>query len=231
MTNICVIGAGHVGLVSGACFAELGNNVVCMDDDNRKIDGIKRGILPFYEPGLKALVQNNVKSSRLSFTCNLEEGVAASDIIFIAVGTPQKSNGGADLASIENVAIRIAQALQDYKLIVEKSTVPVKTGDWINKTIKLNCRKGIKFDIACNPEFLREGVAIQDFMQPDRIVIGVENETTAKQMSKLYKPIHAPVVITDVKTAELIKHASNSFLALKISYINAIANICREDRG
>ena len=226
MTNICVIGAGHVGLVSGACFAELGNNVVCMDDDNRKIDGIKRGILPFYEPGLKALVQNNVKSSRLSFTCNLEEGVAASDIIFIAVGTPQKSNGGADLASIENVAIRIAQALQDYKLIVEKSTVPVKTGDWINKTIKLNCRKGIKFDIACNPEFLREGVAIQDFMQPDRIVIGVENETTAKQMSKLYKPIHAPVVITDVKTAELIKHASNSFLALKISYINAIANIC-----
>ena len=147
-------------------------------------------------------------------------------MVFIAVGTPQKPNGEADLTSIENVATRIARAIQDYKLIVEKSTVPIKTGDWIDKIINLNCSKGMEFDVACNPEFLREGTAIQDFMQPDRIVIGVETRKAARLLTELYKPIATPLVITDVKTAELIKHASNSFLALKISYINAVANIC-----
>jgi UDPglucose 6-dehydrogenase len=226
MTNICVVGAGHVGLVTSACFAELGNNVVCMDDDIRKIEGLKKSVLPFYEPGLEVMVLQNMKAGRLSFTCSLEESIGKSDIIFIAVGTPQKSNGEADLTSVENVASRIACAINGYKLIVEKSTVPIKTGDWISKTIKLNCKKGIEFDIASNPEFLREGAAIHDFMQPDRIVIGVGTEKAAKLLTEIYKPIHSPLVITDVKTAELIKHASNSFLALKISYINAVSNIC-----
>lgn len=228
MTNICIIGAGHVGLVTGACFAELGNIVVCMDDDVKKIEGLKNDVLPFYEPGLEVMVVENKRAGRLSFTHSLEDGIAGSDIVFVAVGTPQKSNGEADLSSVENVASRIACALDGYKLIVEKSTVPIKTGDWIQRTIKLNCKKGIEFDIASNPEFLREGTAVHDFMQPDRIVLGVETEKAARLLKELYKPIHAPVVITNVKTAELIKHASNSFLALKVSYINAISNICEK---
>jgi len=228
MTNICVIGAGHVGLVTGACFAELGNSVICMDDDVKKIEGLKNNVLPFYEPGLEVMVVQNKRAGRLSFTHSLEDSIAGSNIIFVAVGTPQKSNGEADLTSIENVARRIACALDGYKLIVEKSTVPIKTGDWIHKTIKLNCKKGVEFDIASNPEFLREGTAVHDFMQPDRIVLGVESERAARLLIELYKPIHAPVVRTNVKTAELIKHASNSFLALKISYINAISNICEK---
>jgi UDPglucose 6-dehydrogenase len=226
MADICVVGAGHVGLVTSACFAELGNNVVCMDDDIRKIEGLKKSILPFYEPGLEVMTLQNVNAGRLSFTCSLEESIASSDIIFIAVGTPQKTNGEADLTSVENVATRIACAIDGYKLIVEKSTVPIKTGDWISKIIKAKCKKTIKFDIASNPEFLREGAAIHDFMQPDRIVIGVGTKKATKLLTDLYKPIHSPLVITDVKTAELIKHASNSFLALKISYINAVSNIC-----
>lgn len=226
MTNICVVGAGHVGLVTAACFAELGNSVICMDDDTKKIEGLKNNVLPFYEPGLEVMVLQNMKAGRLSFTCSLDEGIGKSDVIFIAVGTPQKSNGEADLTSVENVATRIASAINGYKLIVEKSTVPIKTGDWISKTIKLDCKKGIEFDIASNPEFLREGAAIHDFMHPDRIVLGVETEKAAKLLTEIYKPIHSPLVITNVKTAELIKHASNSFLALKISYINAVSNIC-----
>jgi len=228
MTNICVIGAGHVGLVTGACFAELGNSVICTDDDVKKIEGLKNDVLPFYEPGLEVMVVQNKRAGRLSFTHSLGDSIAGSDIIFVAVGTPQKSNGEADLTSIENVARRIACALDGYKLIVEKSTVPIKTGDWIHRTIKLNCKKGVEFDIASNPEFLREGTAVHDFMQPDRIVLGVETEKAARLLVELYKPIHAPVVRTNVKTAELIKHASNSFLALKISYINAISNICEK---
>jgi len=228
MTNICVIGAGHVGLVTGACFAELGHSVICMDDDVKKIEGLKNNVLPFYEPGLEVMVLQNKRAGRLSFTHSLEDSIAGSDIIFVAVGTPQKSNGEADLTSVENVAKRIACALDGYKLIVEKSTVPIKTGDWISKTIKSNCKKGVEFDVASNPEFLREGTAVHDFMQPDRIVLGVETEKAAKLLIELYKPINAPVVRTNVKTAELIKHASNSFLALKISYINAISNICEK---
>jgi UDPglucose 6-dehydrogenase len=226
MTNICVIGAGHVGLVSGACFAELGNNVVCVDDDVCKIEGLKKDLMPFYEPGLHDMVQKNVNRGRLSFTTSIEEGIGGCEIIFIAVGTPQKSDGEADLAQVENVAIRISSVARGYKLIVEKSTVPIRTWEWISKTIAMNCSQGLVFETACNPEFLREGSAIQDFMRPDRIVLGVQSAKGAKLLTDLYHPLNVPVLVTDVSTAELIKHASNSFLALKISYINAVANIC-----
>jgi len=228
MANICVIGAGHVGLVTGACFAELGNQVICADDDVQKIEGLKQNVLPFYEPGIGTMIQRNVAAGRLNFVHRLEDGIAGSEIIFIAVGTPQKSNGEADLTSIENVAMRIAAVAEGYKLIVEKSTVPIKTWEWINRTILSSCRQGLDFELACNPEFLREGSAIEDFMKPDRIILGVKSERAGKKLADLYKPIGAPVLTTDISTAELIKHASNSFLALKISYINAVAAICEK---
>lgn len=226
MKNICIIGTGHVGLVTGACFAKLGNKVICVDDDIPKVEGLKRGALPFYEPGLEEMVHRNMKQSNLSFTTSVEEGTKASDIIFIAVGTPQKPNGEADLTSVEGVSRRIAKAMAEYKLIVEKSTVPVKTGSSIKRTIYLSNLHKVDFDVASNPEFLREGSAIEDFMKPDRIVIGVETERAADILVELYRSLNAPIMITSIETAELIKHASNSFLALKISYINAIANIC-----
>ncbi len=226
MANICVIGAGHVGLVSGACFAELGNNVVCVDDDVRKIEGLNKNVLPFYEPGLHGMVQQNVNMGRLSFSASIEEGIGGCEIIFIAVGTPQKSDGEADLAQVENVANRISSVARGYKLIVEKSTVPIRTWEWISKTIAMSCGQGLDFEIASNPEFLREGSAIEDFMRPDRIVLGVQSEKGAKLLTDLYQPLNVPILVTDVSTAELIKHASNSFLALKISYINAVAAIC-----
>lgn len=226
MANICVIGVGHVGLVTGACFAELGNNVICVDDDFRKIEGLRKSVLPFYEPGLHSMVQQNVTSGRLSFTVNIEEGIGGCEIIFIAVGTPQKSDGEADLEQVENVVSRISAVATGYKLIVEKSTVPIRTWEWISKIMAMRCNQGLDFEIASNPEFLREGSAVEDFMRPDRIVIGVQSERGAKLLKGLYQPLNVPILITDVSTAELIKHASNSFLALKISYINAIAAIC-----
>jgi UDPglucose 6-dehydrogenase len=228
MANICVIGAGHVGLVTGACFAELGNQIICVDDDSGKIEGLKKNVLPFYEPGLDIMIRQNVSAGRLVFMHRLEDGIAGSEIIFIAVGTPQKSTGEADLASVENVIKRIASVAEGYKLIVEKSTVPIKTWEWINRTILTSCRQSLDFELACNPEFLREGSAINDFMKPDRIVLGVNSTRANKQLADLYKPMGAPIMITDVSTAELIKHASNSFLALKISYINAVASICEK---
>lgn len=215
-----------MGLVTGACFAELGNKVICVDDDIPKVEALKRGALPFYEPGLEEMVHRNTKQSNLSFTTSVEEGTKASEIIFIAVGTPQKPNGEADLTSVEDVSRRIAKAMAEYKLIVEKSTVPVKTGSWIKRTIHLSNLHNVDFDVTSNPEFLREGSAIQDFMRPDRIVIGVETKRAADILIELYSSLNAPIVVTNIETAELIKHASNSFLALKISYINAIANIC-----
>jgi len=226
MANICVIGAGHVGLVTGACFAELGNRVICVDDDVRKIEGLQKDVLPFYEPGLLEIVQQNVNKGRLSFTTNIGEGISGCEIIFIAVGTPQKSDGEADLGQVENVANRISSVATGYKLIVEKSTVPIKTWEWISKTIEMSCSQGLDFEIASNPEFLREGSAVEDFMRPDRIVLGVQSERGAKLLVDLYQPLNAPILITDVSTAELIKHASNSFLALKISYINCVAAVC-----
>lgn len=226
MANICVIGAGHVGLVSGACFAEMGNNVICVDDDVRKIEGLNKDVLPFYEPGLQGMVQQNVTRGRLSFAASIEESIGGCEIIFIAVGTPQKSDGETDLVQVENVASRISSVARGYKLIVEKSTVPIRTWEWISKTLAMSCSQGLDFEIASNPEFLREGSAVEDFMRPDRIVLGVQSEKGAKLLTDLYQPLNAPILITDISTAELIKHASNSFLALKISYINAIAAIC-----
>ncbi|MDD5449097.1 MAG: UDP-glucose/GDP-mannose dehydrogenase family protein [Candidatus Omnitrophica bacterium] len=224
--NICVIGTGYVGLVTGACFSDLGNKVVCVDVDKEKIKNLKKGIIPIYEPGLAELVKNSQKKGRISFTTDLKEGVKKSSIIFIAVGTPPRDNGEADLTFVEDVASEIARCMTSYKLIVEKSTVPVETGEWVRHTVKINNKHKVDFDVASNPEFLREGSAIEDFMHPDRVVLGVESKKAKELLSELYRPLNAPIVVTDIKSAEIIKHASNSFLAAKISFINAISNIC-----
>ena len=224
--NVCIIGAGYVGLVTGACLADLGHNVVCVDNDKKKIDTLKKGSIPFYEKGLEQMIERNKKAKRLLFISSIKEGVKKSLVVFICVGTPSKANGEADLSYVEHVAKEIARSLSSYRLIVEKSTVPVETGKWVEHTIKINVRKKIKFDIASNPEFLREGSAIEDFMRPDRIVIGVQSNKAKKILLELYKTIKAEVVVTDIKSAELIKHASNSFLAAKISFINSVANVC-----
>ena len=224
--NIAVIGSGYVGLVTGACFADLGNRVICVDNDEEKIRLLKKGMMPIYEPGLEELVKRNVKEKRLSFTTGIEEGVRRAKVIFIAVGTPPKKGGEADLSSVEAVSKEIAKNMKSYKVIVEKSTVPVETGEWVKHTIKVNNRKKVPFDVVSNPEFLREGSAIHDFMNPDRIVLGVESKRAEKIMTELYKPLKGPIIITDIKSAEIIKHASNAFLATKISFINAVANLC-----
>ncbi len=228
--KIAVIGSGHVGLVTGACFADLGHQVVCVDNDGRKIASLKKGKIPFFEPGLHDLVLKNVAKRRLSFSTSVQDAVGKSEVVFISVGTPTKDNGEADLSSVEKVATEIAKALKGYHLIVEKSTVPVETGMWIKKTIQINLpkRHRVEFDLASNPEFLREGSAIQDFMKPDRIVIGVENKKSEKILRSLYEPLKAPVVVTDVNSAEIIKHASNSFLSNKISFINMVSRLCEK---
>lgn len=237
MKKIGVVGAGHVGLVTAGCFAKLGYKVFCTDNDIEKIEKIKKLIMPFYEPGLCEIIEEACTKGHLVFTSKIEETARKCDVIFIAVGTPPTKEGGADLSYVENVTVEIAKALQGlkagnkgegYKLIVEKSTVPVLTGEWVKRTLALMAPTGVEFDVAANPEFLREGSAIKDFMEPDRIIVGVENERTKKIFEEIYKPIKAPIIFTDVKSAELIKHASNSFLALKISYINAISRICEK---
>ncbi|MCX5687022.1 MAG: UDP-glucose/GDP-mannose dehydrogenase family protein [Candidatus Omnitrophica bacterium] len=224
--NICIIGSGYVGLVTGACFADLGNDVICVDNDKNKIKALKAGVIPIYEPGLEELVKRNRKEGRLFFGTSIKEGVKKSEVIFIAVGTPSKDDGDADLTFVEHVSREIAAAMTSYRLIVEKSTVPVNTGEWVEHTIKVFNRRNVKFDVASNPEFLKEGSAIEDFMHPDRIVLGVKSKKAAGILSELYKPLKAPIVVTDIKSAEIIKHASNSFLAAKISFINAISDIC-----
>ena len=229
--NICIVGSGHIGLVTGACLADLGNRVICMDDDERKIAVLKDGIIPFYEPELEEIVRRNVAAGRLSFTTSVEEGVGSSEIIFICVGTPQWPDGSADLSFVETASKRIAESMDGYKVIVDKSTVPVRTGGWVKRTVTLNCRHNHDFDVVTNPEFLREGKAVYDFMHPDRIVIGAESEKAANVMKELYQPLNAPIIVTSIETAELIKHASNAFLAMKVSYINALANICEAVGG
>ncbi len=224
--RVCVIGTGYVGLVTGICLADIGNSVICVDIDKEKIEGLKKGIIPIYEPGLEEMVGRNLREKRISFYTEISEGVGNSEIIFIAVGTPSKKSGEADLSYVEAVARSVAKAMDGYRVIVEKSTVPVHTGEWVRRTVKLNNVHGVDFDVVSNPEFLREGSAISDFMHPDRIVIGVESEKAEKIMTELYQPLKAPIVVTDIKSAEIIKHASNSYLALKISYINSVANIC-----
>lgn len=224
--KVAVAGAGYVGLVTAACLAELGNDVICVDIDEDKVKKLNDGVIPIYEPGLDGLVTKNRKSSRLSFSTDLKAAIKDSEIIFICVGTPPKETGEADLSHVENVARAIAEAMDSYKVIVEKSTVPVETGEKVAKSIRAYNIHKVDFDVVSNPEFLREGSAVNDFMHPDRVVIGCESERAKQIMKKLYEPLNAPILFTDIKSAEIIKHASNSFLATKISFINAIANIC-----
>jgi len=224
--NISIIGTGYVGLVTGTCFAEGGHKVVCVDCDATKIETLKAGGIPIYEPGLDELVKKNVASGRLTFTTSTKEGVDNSGVIFIAVPTPQLADGGVDLSFIEGVARDIAAVMTSYKIVVDKSTVPVKTGEKVSETIKRYCKAKVEFDVVSNPEFLREGFAVDDFMHPDRIVVGVASQRPVQAMKEVYAPYNAPVIVTDISSAELIKHAANSFLALKISYINAISVIC-----
>ncbi|HID32309.1 MAG TPA: UDP-glucose/GDP-mannose dehydrogenase family protein, partial [bacterium (Candidatus Stahlbacteria)] len=222
------MGAGYVGLVSGTCFSEIGHEVICVDSDEEKIKLLKDGGIPIYEPTLEELVKRNVEKGRLSFTTSIEEGVKRSLAIFIAVGTPPREDGEPDLSSVEIVCQEIGRAMDDYRLIIEKSTVPVQTGRWVKTTISRFNKKGVDFDVASNPEFLREGSAVKDFLEPDRIVIGVESERSRRLMLEIYEPIDAQKIVTDIESAELIKHASNSFLAMKISFINAISIICEK---
>ncbi|MBI3026856.1 UDP-glucose/GDP-mannose dehydrogenase family protein [Candidatus Woesearchaeota archaeon] len=224
--RIAVVGAGYVGLVTAACFAELENDVVCVDIDKEKIKNLNSNIVPIYEPGLEEFVARNKERQKLKFTDDLRKAIAKSEIVFICVGTPPKENGEADLSYVEGVARAIAEVMSSYKVIVEKSTVPVETGEKVAKAIKSYNSHNVDFDVVSNPEFLREGSAVKDFMQPDRIVVGCESERAKQIMAELYKPLKAPIIFTDIKSAEIIKHASNSFLATKISFINAIANIC-----
>ncbi len=224
--RVCMIGTGYVGLVTGTCLAEIGHQVICVDNNEKKISRLKAGEIPIYEPGLDPLVKKNVEVGRLSFSTSIKEGVQNSDIIFIGVSTPPKENGQADLSFVAQVAHEVASVMNEYKVIVDKSTVPVKTAEKVYETIQRYNTKKIEFDVVSNPEFLREGSAINDFMEPDRIVIGVASERARKMMEELYAPIKAPLIVTNVKSAEIIKHASNSFLALKISFANALANIC-----
>ena len=224
--KLSIVGTGYVGLVTGACFAEVGHHVICVDNDAAKVKVLQDGDIPIYEPGLEELTRKNVSAGRLQFTTSTAEGVSRSDVIFIAVPTPPLADGSVDLSFIEKVAREIAGAMTDYKVVVDKSTVPVKTGDKVAETIKRHCKGRVEFDVVSNPEFLREGFAVEDLMKPDRIVIGVRSQRPVPAMKELYAPFKAPVIVTDISSAELIKHASNSFLALKISYINAISVIC-----
>lgn len=224
--KLCIIGTGYVGLVSGTCFAEVGHQVICVDTDAAKIKKLQSGGIPIYEPGLEEMVKKNVAAGRLSFTTSTAEGVQKSDIVFIAVPTPPQPDGSVDLSYIEKVAREIAAAMTSYKIVVDKSTVPVKTGDKVAETIQRYCPAKAEFDVVSNPEFLREGFAVEDLMKPDRIVIGTHSPRPVAAMKEIYAPFNAPIIVTDINSAELIKHAANSFLALKISYINAVANVC-----
>ncbi|HEY2122409.1 MAG TPA: UDP-glucose/GDP-mannose dehydrogenase family protein [Chthoniobacterales bacterium] len=224
--DIAIIGSGYVGLVTGACFADVGHSVICVDNDQRKVENLKSGIIPIYEPGLEEVVYRNVSANRLRFTTSTAEGVEQSRIVFIAVPTPPQPDGSVDLTYIEKVAREIAEVLKEYRVIVDKSTVPVKTGQKVADTIRRYTKGAVDFDVVSNPEFLREGCAVADLMNPDRIVIGSNSDRALSLMKKVYEPFMAPILVTDINSAELIKHAANSFLALKISYINAISAIC-----
>jgi UDPglucose 6-dehydrogenase len=224
--RLSIIGTGYVGLTTGACFAEVGHHVVCVDNDVAKVRLLQSGGIPIYEPGLEDLVHANVRAGRLSFTDSIAEGVEKSDVVFIAVPTPPNPDGSVDLSFIEKVAREIAAAMTSYKIVVDKSTVPVKTGEKVAETIKRYCRAAVEFDVVSNPEFLREGFAVEDLLKPERIVIGVRSQRPVAAMKEIYAPFNAPIIVTDINSAELIKHASNSFLALKISYINAISILC-----
>jgi UDPglucose 6-dehydrogenase len=224
--NICVIGTGYVGLVTGAVFSDLGNDVTCIDKIKEKIDSLNKGVMPIYEPGLEEMIKRNVVDNRLFFSTDLHGAVEKAEIIFICVGTPPKDNGETDLSFVDGAAKDIAKAINGYKIIVNKSTVPVGTGDFVREVIEKNKTHNTDFDVVSNPEFLREGSAIADALSPDRIIIGAPTKQVAVKLLELYASIGKPMLITDVYSAEIIKYASNSFLAMKISFINAIADIC-----
>src|SRR6266404_2779016 len=224
--NICVVGTGYVGLVTGAVFADLGNDVVCVDKDRDKIAALKAGRMPIYEPGLEEMVARNAGDSRLSFTSDLGVGIRHADVIFIAVGTPPKDTGETDLSQVEAVAAEIGRSMDRYKVVVNKSTVPVGTGEFVREVSTRHQPRPLDFDVVSNPEFLREGSAIEDTLRPDRIVIGAPTQQVAMSLLELYAPLERPMIITDVPSAEIIKYASNALLATKISFMNAIANIC-----
>ncbi|MCS6773565.1 MAG: UDP-glucose/GDP-mannose dehydrogenase family protein [Anaerolineae bacterium] len=230
MKNITVIGVGYVGLVTGACLADLGNRVVCLDINAERIAKLKQGIMPIYEPGLEEVVRRNVAAGRLFFTTDYAEAInapeAKAEMVFIAVGTPEGVDGEADLRYVRAAAECIAETMDHPLIIINKSTVPVGTGDWVADIVRSRQPKPIPFSVVSNPEFLREGVAISDFMNPDRIVLGSLDVEAAQQVAQLYLALRAPIMITDLRTAEMIKYASNAFLATKISFINEIANIC-----
>src|SRR6266436_4752824 len=226
MAKISIVGTGYVGLVTGACFAEVGHQVICVDNDLKKVETLQAGGITIYEPGLEEMVKRNVANGRLRFTGQIADGVKNSEVIFIAVPTPPKPNGDVDMSFVEQVAREIAAAMTEYKIVVDKSTVPVKTGEKVAETIKRYNKHKVDFDVISNPEFLREGCAVQDLMQPDRVVIGVGGPRPVAKMKEVYTPFNAPIIVTDINSAELIKHACNSFLALKISYANALSAIC-----
>jgi len=226
MRKLCVIGVGYVGLATGTCFADLGHQVTCVDVDAAKIDKLNAGGLPIYEPGLEEMVRRNAQAGRLHFTTSYEEGLADAEFAFIAVGTPQGSGGEADLKYVRSAAEGIAAAMSQPLTIVNKSTVPIGTGDWVADIVRRHQPEPIDFAVVSNPEFLREGAAINDFMFPDRIVLGSLDPDAAAQVAQLYLSLRAPIMITDLRTAEMIKYASNAFLAARISFINEIATIC-----
>jgi len=230
MKKITIIGTGYVGLVSGAGLAEFGHEVACLDIDENKIKNLNSGKIPIYEPGLENLVRKNIQDKRLAFSSDIEKNIIESNIIFIAVGTPQDENGKADLKAVKSVVDLVAKNLNNYKIICTKSTVPVGTGKWIESLIR-SINPNLEFDYVSNPEFLREGAAVNDFLSPDRVIIGSRTEKAFNEMKEVYRPLYineTPILSTSIETAEMIKYASNSFLALKISYINEIANLCEE---
>ncbi|TAK35864.1 MAG: UDP-glucose/GDP-mannose dehydrogenase family protein [Chloroflexota bacterium] len=228
MSKICVIGTGYVGLVTGTCFSELGHSVVCVDIDEEKIEDLNRGIVPIYEPGLEEMVISNRARGRLHFTTGYEEGISDADFVFITVGTPPNQDGSADLRQMEGVASRIAQVLRKYTIVVNKSTVPVGTAEWLTHYIQERRGQPVELAVVSNPEFLREGVAVSDFFSPSRVVVGSSNGNAALAVAKLHAPLGCPIVVTDCRTSEMIKYASNAFLATKISFINEIAHICEK---
>lgn len=229
--KVAIVGTGYVGLITGACLADMGHEILCIDNDRKKIETLKKGKIPIYEPGLEPLIKKGMKTKRLRFTTQIADGVKNSQVIFIAVNTPPLGDGRADLSYVEAVTREVAVHLQNYRVIVDKSTVPVKTGQKVAETIKRYCKKGVEFDVVSNPEFLREGSAVHDMMHTDRVVVGVANARAAQIMRELYAPLKAKFIVTDIPSAELIKHASNSFLAMKISFANALSQICELSGG
>jgi UDPglucose 6-dehydrogenase len=226
MKNICVIGVGYVGLVTGACLADLGNRVICLNRNETKAENLKKGIMPIYEPGLEEIVRRNYEAQRLDFTTSYDEAMKDVEYVFIAVGTPSGSEGEADLSHVTQASEQVAERLTKPVIIINKSTVPIGTGDWVADIIIEHKHNDVPFSVVSNPEFLREGSGVYDFMNPDRIVLGSTQRQAAEKVAELYEPLQAPVIITDLRTAEMIKYASNAFLATKISFINEMANIC-----